>query len=99
MSKHQKQDYNHPYDLFQSKYVTHRIGAFTRQSKNYTETTKTETVPIVLAKKQSTFIHSMSGPYTPMDPLRNKENFTVSLQKLLEQFQFLADPCNFYSIV
>ena len=30
-----------------------------------------------------------------VDPSRNGEKFTVSLQKLLDPFQFLSDPCHF----
>ena len=37
-------------------------GAFTRQSKNGTDPTKTGTVAIVFAKKQGSFIRSVSGP-------------------------------------
>ena len=36
--------------------------AFTRESKNGTDATKTGTVPTVFAKKQRTFIGSATGP-------------------------------------
>ena len=41
---------------------TEAKGAFTRQSKNGTDPTKTGTVPIVFAKKQGSFIRCVSGP-------------------------------------